>query len=192
MEENNLDKTINFVVKWWTDILSGKTSARSYSEEAKDDLEELKEKNEFMYYLLSRIMTKLDDENEEKRSEAYLNSEQIRRFEGQLRKFIKKEFETNGHVYLHTDENARANGLLGLATYYAGIRNEGNLEGEQSPFPEGVEMCVEPGKVEIRYDETGKYFPIYQELPPETSKPGLSKEATELIQRKIDEGRGGK
>ncbi len=192
MEEKKCDKTIDFAIKWWTDILSGKESARPFSEEMKDDLEEIKDEHEAAYDFFSKVIELIDVEMEEKRSVAYLNSEQIRRFEEQLRIHIKKSLEKDGYAYLHTDEYARANGVLGLATYYAGIRNEGNLEGEPSPFPDGVEMWIEPGKVEIRYDENGMFNPIYQEVAPEASKPRLSKETAELIQRKIDEGRGGK
>lgn len=192
MEGKKCDKTIDFAIKWWTDILSGKESARSFYEEMKDDLEEIKEGHEEAYTFLSQVMEQLDAEMEEERSEVYLNTEQVRRFEEQLRVQIKKSIEKDGYAYLHTDEYARANGVLGLATYYAGIRNEGNLEGEPSPFPDGVEMWIEPGKVEIRYDEEGMFSPIYQELSPEISEPSLSKETAELIQRKIDEGRGGK
>lgn len=192
MEEKKCDKTIDFAIKWWTDILSGKESARSFSEEMRDDLEEIKDEHEAAYDFFSKVIELIDVEMEEKRSIAYLNSEQIRRFEEQLRIHIKKGLEKDGYAYLHTDEYARANGVLGLATYYAGIRNEGNLEGEPSPFPDGVEMWIEPGKVEIRYDENGMFNPIYQEVSPEVSKPRLSQETAELIQRKIDEGRGGK
>ncbi len=192
MEKKKCDKTIKFAIKWWTDILSGKESARSFYEEMKNDLEDIKENHESAYNFLKQAIEQLDEEMEKDRSNAYLNSEQIRRLEEQLSFRIKNCLEKDGYAYLHTDEDARANGVLGLATYYAGIRNEGNLGEEPSPFPDGVEMWIEPGKVEIRYDENGMFNPVYQEVSQEVEKPKLSQETIELIQRKIDEGRGGK
>ena len=107
MEGKKCDKTIDFAIKWWTDILSGKERARSFYEEMKDDLEEIKEEHEEAYTFLSQVMEQLDAEMEEERSEVYLNTEQVRRFEEQLRVQIKKSIEKDGYVFIDLSEEMK-------------------------------------------------------------------------------------
>ena len=56
MEKKKCDKTIKFAIKWWTDILSGKESARSFYEEMKNDLEDIKENHESAYNFLKQAI----------------------------------------------------------------------------------------------------------------------------------------
>lgn len=161
-----LDKIISFAIKWWGDQIDGTHDRLAYEKgveilEKYKDIKSLQDLHD--YYELKEIKESLDAvENYRKKEDIYVLQEQRRRFELQLEKYIKRDLTERKVAYLYTEDDGSAGGILGLATHYSGIRNEGDKEGEPSPFPKNIEMFVSENSIDIKYEKDGSFITIYE------------------------------
>ncbi len=163
-----IDKIVSIAVKWWADQIDGTTDKIAY-QDARENIEKYRDidPNEIKDLSVIAEIFKYAEEiyTYRKKKDIFVMQEQRRRFEFQLEKYIRKYLTERKIAYLYTEEDASADGILGVATYYAGIRNEGDKDGEPSPFPKSIEMYVTENSIEIRYDENGPLLSIYETEP---------------------------
>lgn len=163
-----IDKIVSIAVKWWADQIDGTTDKIAY-EQAREKIKKYKDidpKDIIDPRDIAEIIKCIHDiDSYIKKEDIFVFKEQRRRFELHLAKYIKRDLEERKVAYLYTEADARAGGILGVATHYACIRNEGNKKDEPSPFPEGIEMYVTENSIEIRYDENGPLYTIYESEP---------------------------
>lgn len=163
-----IDKIVSIAVKWWADQIDGTTDKIAY-QDACEKLQEYKDidpENITDPSVITDILKYIKAIDAYKgKEDIFVMQEQRRRFEFQLEKYIRRDLTERKVAYLYTEDDARAGGILGVATYYASIRNEGDKEDEPSPFPKSIEMYVTENAIEIRYDGNSPLYKIYETEP---------------------------